>query len=132
MTREVESTGGSMMCTLTLKKKKSILHRIGTQTREPAEPPMECKSQWQEHIQQSCRSKVSINNSKASFRLQITMAETHKGAGARRRQSWQALQQSLLPSANHNGRETHKSRRPKASIVASVAAESPIEWKSSH
>ena len=82
--------------------------------------------------------------SRASYRLQITMADTRK-AKPPGHQSRQALQQSLLHTVNRNGRDTQKREPPidckpqwqkhankssKASMAASATAEPPIDCKS--
>ena len=72
-----------------------------------AQPPIDCKSQWQTHANRPKACNPAKRYSRASYRLQITMAEQPQGANrgkhyrqrratAPRRQSRQALQQNLL------------------------------------
>ena len=56
-------------------------------------------------------------HSRASYRVQITMEETHTRELTLEGVNRGKLQESLLSSANHNGRDTYK-RDSKASIVA--------------
>ena len=76
-------------------------------------------------------------NSRASYRVQITMAETHTRESApmagihTREPTLQGVNRGSATAEPPRGqRHTPESRRPKASIVASATAEPPIECKS--
>ena len=92
--------------------KRLQITMAGTHRREPAakgstvasataEPPIDCKSQWQGHINESRRPKASTAASAAAEPSIDCKSHWQEPTPSRL-----ALQQSLLKTPNHNGRDT--------------------------